>query len=78
MIRQTINSRRMRWVGHVARMGAMGNAYKILIGKPEGKRPLGRQRRIWKDNTRMDLTETGREGVDWMQLLRIRTSGGLL
>jgi hypothetical protein len=50
-----IKSRRTRWVGHVARMGDKRNAYMLLVGKPEGKRPLGRPRRRWVDNIRMDL-----------------------
>jgi hypothetical protein len=50
-----INSRRMRWAGHVARMGEKRNVYRLLVGKPEGKRPLGRPRRIWIDNINMDL-----------------------
>jgi hypothetical protein len=50
-----IKSRRMRWAGHVARMGEKRNAYRILVGKPEGKRPLGRPRRSWVDNIKMDL-----------------------
>jgi hypothetical protein len=50
-----IKSRRMRWAGHVARMGAKRNAYRILVGRPEGKRPLGRPRRRWEDNNGMDL-----------------------
>jgi hypothetical protein len=50
-----IKSRRMRWAGHVARMGWKGNAYRILVGKPEGKRPLGRPRRRWVDNIKMVL-----------------------
>jgi hypothetical protein len=52
-----IKSRRMRWAGHVARMGAKKNAYRILVGKPEGKRPLGRPRRRWVDSIKMDLRE---------------------
>jgi hypothetical protein len=52
-----IKSRRMRWAGHVARMGRKGNAYKLLMGKPEGKRPLGRTRRRWVDNIRIDFGE---------------------
>jgi hypothetical protein len=59
-----INSRRMRWAGHVARMGENRNAYRILVGKPEGKRPLGRSRRRWVDNIKMDLTEIGWDGVE--------------
>jgi hypothetical protein len=54
-----IKSRRMRWAGHVARLGEKRNAYRILVGKPEGKRPLGRPRRRWVDNIRIDLGEGG-------------------
>jgi hypothetical protein len=54
-----IKSRRMRWASHVARMGEKRNAYKLLVGKPERKRPLGRPRRRWVDNIRMDLGEVG-------------------
>jgi hypothetical protein len=74
-----IKSRRMRWAGHVARMGEKRNAYRILVGKSEGKRPLGRPRRRWEDNFRMDERER-EDGVVWTGLiwLRIGTSGGLL
>jgi hypothetical protein len=58
----------MRWAGHVARMGENRNAYRLLVGKPEGKRPLGRPRRRWVDNIRMDLEEVGRGDVDWIGL----------
>jgi hypothetical protein len=54
-----IKSRRMRWAGHVARIGENRNAYRILVGMPEGKRPLGRPRRRWVDNIKMDLREIG-------------------
>jgi hypothetical protein len=54
-----IKSRRMRWAGHVARMGEERKLYKVLVGKPEGKRPLGRPRRRWDDGIRMGLRETG-------------------
>jgi hypothetical protein len=54
-----IKSRRMRWAGHVARMGEKKNVYRLLVGKPEGKRPLGRPRRRWIDNIKMDFLETG-------------------
>jgi hypothetical protein len=57
-------SRRMRWAVHVARMGGKRNAYRLLVGKPEGKRPLGRPRRRWVDNIRMDLGELGLGNVD--------------
>ena len=50
-----IKSRRMRWAGHVARMGEGSGVYRVLVGKPEGKRPLGRPRRRWEDNIRMDF-----------------------
>jgi transcription termination factor 2 len=62
-----IKSRRMRWAGHVARMGETRNAYRILVGEPEGKRPLGRPRRRWVDNIEMDLREIGWDGVDWIE-----------
>ena len=52
-------SRRMRWAGHVARMGEERGVYRVLVGKTEGKRPLGRPRRRWVDNIRMDLQEVG-------------------
>jgi hypothetical protein len=60
-----IKSRMMIWVGHVAPMGEKRNAYRILMGKPEGKRPLGRSRRKWVDNIKMDLREIG---VGWYGL----------
>jgi hypothetical protein len=59
-----IKSRRMRWTGHVARMGEKRNAYRLLVGKPEEKRPPGRPRRRWVDNIRMDLGEVGWGDVD--------------
>jgi hypothetical protein len=63
-----IKSRRMRWAGHVARMGEKRNAYRILVRKPEGKRPMGR----WVDNTKMDLREIGWGGMDWIGLAQDR------
>ena len=65
---RVIKSRRMRWAGHVARMGEERGAYRVLVGKPEGKRPLGRPRRRWVDNIRMDLQEVGCGYVDWIGL----------
>jgi hypothetical protein len=59
-----IKSRRMRWVVHAAHMGEMKNVYKILVGKFEGKRLLGRVRHRWEDNNRMDVREIGLKGVD--------------
>jgi hypothetical protein len=63
-----IKSRRMRWVGHVARMGEGRGVYRDLVRKPEGKRPLGRPRRRWKDNIRMDFQEVVCGCLDWMGL----------
>jgi hypothetical protein len=70
-------SRRMSWVGHVARIGEMRNTYKISVGKPERNRPIGRSKRRWEDNIRMDLREIGWvwTGCIW---LRAGISGGLL
>ena len=65
---RVIKSRRMRWAGHVARTGEERGAYMVLVGKPEGKRPLGRLRRRWADNIRMDLQEVGCGYVDWIGL----------
>jgi hypothetical protein len=61
-------SRRMRWAGHVARMEEERKVYNVLVGKPEGRRPLGRQRRRWEDEVRMDLREIGLGCVDWIRL----------
>ena len=66
-----IKSRRMRWAGHVARMGEMG-VYRVLVGKPEGKRPLGRPRRRRVDNIRLDLQEVGCVYMDWIGLAQDR------
>jgi hypothetical protein len=65
-------SRRMRWAGHVARMGEKRNAYRLLVGKPEETRPLGRPRRRWVDNITMDLGEVGWGDVDWIDLAQDR------
>jgi hypothetical protein len=62
----------MRWAGHVAGMGEKRNACKILVGKPEGKRPLGRPRCSWVDNIKIDVRETGWGGVDWIDLAQDR------
>jgi hypothetical protein len=63
-----MKSRRMRWMGHVARMGEKRNAYRLLVGKPEGKKPPGRPRCRWVDNIRMGLVEVGWSDVDWIGL----------
>jgi hypothetical protein len=62
----------MRWAGHAAPMGEKRNAYRIFLGKPERKRPLGRPRRRWVDNIRMDLREIGWDGVDWIDMVQDR------
>jgi len=64
----------MRWAGHVARMGEEMGVYRVLVGKPEGKRPLGRPRHRWVDNIRMDLQEVGCENTDWIRLAQDRDS----
>jgi hypothetical protein len=71
IIRQ-IKSRRMRWVGHVVRMGEERNVYRVLMGKTEGKRPFERPRRRWEDGIRMDLREICWGRVDWIQLAQDR------
>jgi hypothetical protein len=75
-----IKSRRMRWTGHVGRMGEKRHACRVLVGKPEGKRPMGRPRHRWVGNIKMDLREIGWDGMVWIGLiwLRIGSSGGLL
>jgi hypothetical protein len=77
VIRQ-VKLRRMRWAGNVARMGEERKVCKVLVGKPEGKRPLGRPRRRWEYGIRMDLREIGLGGVDWIRLSQYRDGGGLL
>jgi hypothetical protein len=71
IVRQ-VKSRLMRWAGHVARMGEERKVYKLWVGKPEGKRPLGRLRRRCEDGIRLDLREIGLGGVDWIQLAQDR------
>ena len=65
---RVIKSRRMRWAGNVARMGEERGVYRILVGKPKGRRPMGRPRRRWVDNIRMDLQEVGCGYMDWIGL----------
>jgi hypothetical protein len=62
---RAVKSRRMRWVGHVARMGEDRGVHRVLVRKPEEKRPLGRPRRRWEDKIKMDLQEVGRGRGDW-------------
>jgi hypothetical protein len=69
---RVIKWRRMGWAGHVARMGEERGVYRVLVGKPKGRRLLGRSRRRWVDNIRMDLQEVGRGHVDWIWLAQDR------
>ncbi|KAJ4439383.1 hypothetical protein ANN_07505 [Periplaneta americana] len=72
--RRTVVTRlqHLRWAGHVELMGESRNAYRVLVGKPEGKRPLGRPRRRWEDNIKMDLREVGYDDRDWINLAQDR------
>ena len=69
---RVVKSRRMRWAGHVTRMGEDRGVHRVLVGKPEGKRPLGRPRCRWEDNMKMDLQEVGGGHGDWMELAEDR------
>ncbi|KAJ4439038.1 hypothetical protein ANN_14994 [Periplaneta americana] len=69
---RNIKSRRLRWAGHVAHMGEFRNAYRVLVGRPEGKRPLGRARRRWENNIKMDLREVEYDDRDWINLAQDR------
>ena len=69
---RVVKSRRMRWAGHVARMGENRGVHRVLVGKPGGKRPLGRPRRRWEDNVKMDLQEVEGGRGDWMQMAQDR------
>jgi len=71
---RVIKSRVMRWARHVARMGERRGAYRVLVGKPEGKRPLRRPRRRWDVNNKIDLQEVGCGDMDWIELARDRDS----
>jgi hypothetical protein len=69
---RVIKSRRMRWAGRVARMEKARGVYRVLVGRPEGKRPLVRHRRRWEDNIKMDLRDIGIDGANWIQLAQDR------
>jgi len=69
---RVIKSRRMRLLGHLAHMGKRRGVYRVLLGKPEGKRPRGRPRRRWEDNIKMDLQEVGCGGTVWIYLAQDR------
>jgi len=71
---RVIKWRRMRWAGHVVRVGEGKGVYRVLVGKPEGRRPLGRPRHKWADNIRMDLQEVGCVYMDWIGLAQDRDS----
>jgi hypothetical protein len=65
---RVVKSRRMRWAGHMTRMGEERGVHRVLVGKPDGKRPLGRPRRRWEDNIKMDVDEVGGDRGGWMEL----------
>jgi hypothetical protein len=69
---RVIKSRRMRWAGHGAHVGEGRGVYRVLVGRPKGKRPLGRHRRRWEDNIKMDLRAIGIDGANWIQLAHDR------
>jgi transcription termination factor 2 len=69
---RVIKSRRLRWAGHVARMGEGRRVYRVLVGRPESRRPLGRPRHVSDDNIKMDFSEIGIDGANWIQLAQDR------
>ena len=69
---RVVKSRRMRWAAYVSRMGEDRGVHRVLVGKPEGNRPLGRPRRRWVDNIKMDMQEVGGGRVDWMEVAQDR------
>jgi hypothetical protein len=69
---RVIKSKRMRWAGHMARMGEGRGVYRVLVGRPEGKRPLGRPRHSWEDNVKIDIREIGIDGANWIRLTQDR------
>jgi hypothetical protein len=73
-IMRVVKSRRMRWAGHMARMGKGRGVHRLLVGKPEGKRPLGRPKRRWEDNIKMDLQEVGGSCGDLIERAQDRDS----
>jgi hypothetical protein len=70
---RVVKSRGMRWAGHVARMGEGRGVHRVLVGKPEGRRPFGRPRRRWEDNTKTDVEEVGGGCGDWMERALVST-----
>jgi hypothetical protein len=73
---RVIKSRRIRWAGHVACMRERRSVHRVLVGRPEGKRPLGRPRRKWECNIKMDLRDIGIDGANWIQLAQDRVQWG--
>ena len=71
-ILRVVKSRKMRWTGRVERMGEGRGVYRVLVGKPEGKRPLERPRRRWEDNIKIELQEVGCGGMDWIEMAQDR------
>ena len=69
---RVIKSRRMRWAGHVVRLGERRGVHRVLVRKPEGKRPLGRPSHGWEDNIKLDLQEVECGGMDWIELAQNR------
>jgi hypothetical protein len=69
---RVIKARKLRWAGHVASIGEGRGVYRVSVGRPEGKRPLGRPRHRWKNNIKMELTETGIDGANWIRLAQDR------
>ena len=67
---RVIKSRRLRWAGHIACTGKRRGVYRVLVGKSEGKRPLGRFKRRWEDNIKMDLEKFGCGGMNWIELVQ--------
>jgi hypothetical protein len=72
---RVIKLRRMRWAGHVARMGEGRGVYRVLVGRPECKTPLGRPRRRWEDNIKLNLKEIGMDGANWIRLAQGPVAG---
>jgi len=71
---RVIKSKSVRWAGHVARMGERRGVYRVLVGRPEGKRPRGRPRHRWENNIKMELQDMGCGGMDWIELAQDRDS----
>ena len=75
---RVVKSRRVRWPGQLARIGEDRGVHRVLVGKPEGKKPLGKPRRRWEDNIKMELQEVGVDRGDWMELAQDSDGGRAL